>query len=136
MRRLRRRPLTRAREPSGAGMKATDQKWNAPGLDARGLQSAGRGGPRCRRLVKLLQDEQLFEAHEFETTEPTPLGEMTISSTLIDAEGGGTVLVAAHEGAAERRCPRGRRDRLANGTPWLAALVEAHECFAALFAEH
>jgi uncharacterized protein YndB with AHSA1/START domain len=49
------------------------------------------------RFVKLVPDEQVVEAIEFETTNPALQGEMTITTTLTDA-GGGTDLDAVHEG--------------------------------------
>ena len=49
------------------------------------------------RFVKLTPYEQLIEVNEFETTDPALRGEMTITITLVDAEGG-TDLVAVHDG--------------------------------------
>lgn len=76
------------------------------------------------RFVKLVPDEQVVEVDEFETTDPALRGKMTITITLADA-GGGTDLVAVHEGL-----PRGVNPA-DNETGWqmalakLAALVEA-----------
>jgi uncharacterized protein YndB with AHSA1/START domain len=76
-------------------------------------------------FVKLVPTEQVVEVLEFETTDPELRGEMTITTTLTDDDGGTDVLVA-HEGI-----PRGvstvdnetgTRMALAN----LAALVEAN----------
>jgi len=50
------------------------------------------------RFVKLVEDKQVVEVDEFETTNPTLRGEMTITITLADADGGGTDLVALHDG--------------------------------------
>jgi uncharacterized protein YndB with AHSA1/START domain len=78
------------------------------------------------RFVKLVPNEQVVEMDEFETTDPAMGGEMTITITLADAEGG-TDLVATHEGlppgvsAADNET--GWRMSLAK----LAALVEAGE---------
>jgi uncharacterized protein YndB with AHSA1/START domain len=49
-------------------------------------------------FVKLVPDEQVVEVEEFETSDPSLRGEMTISITLADANGGGTDLRAVHEG--------------------------------------
>jgi len=49
------------------------------------------------RFLKLLPDEQLVEAIEFETADPALRGEMTITITLGDADGG-TDIVAVHDG--------------------------------------
>lgn len=50
------------------------------------------------RFVKLVPNEQVIEIDEFETADPTLQGEMTTTITLRDADGGGTELVAVHDG--------------------------------------
>lgn len=76
------------------------------------------------RFVTLVPNEQVVEVDEFETTDPAMAGEMTVTITLADADGG-TELVATHEGlppgvsAADNET--GWRMALAK----LAALVEA-----------
>jgi len=50
------------------------------------------------RFVKLVPDTQVVEAVEFETEDPALRGEMTLTITLADADGGGTELLAVHEG--------------------------------------
>jgi uncharacterized protein YndB with AHSA1/START domain len=76
------------------------------------------------RFAKLVRNEQVVEVVEFETTDPVLRGEMTITISLADADGGTDVL-AVHDGL-----PRGLlitdnevgwRSSLAK----LAALVEA-----------
>jgi uncharacterized protein YndB with AHSA1/START domain len=75
-------------------------------------------------FVKLAPNEQVVEVVEFETADPALRGEMTITITLSDADGG-TDLLAVHDGlppglsAADNET--GWRSSLAN----LAALVEA-----------
>ncbi len=49
------------------------------------------------RFVKLVTHEQVVEVDEFETTDPALRGEMTITITLADADGG-TDLLAVHDG--------------------------------------
>src|SRR5881398_3754935 len=49
------------------------------------------------RFVKLLMNEQVVEVDEFETTDPALRGEMKITITLSDADGGTDVL-GVHEG--------------------------------------
>lgn len=49
------------------------------------------------RFVKIVPNEQVVEVDEFETTDPALKGEMTITITLSDANGG-TDLQAVHEG--------------------------------------
>jgi uncharacterized protein YndB with AHSA1/START domain len=49
------------------------------------------------RFVRLVPDAQVVEVIEFETTDPQLRGEMTVTYTLSDVEGG-TELLALHEG--------------------------------------
>jgi uncharacterized protein YndB with AHSA1/START domain len=75
------------------------------------------------RFRKLVPNEQVVEVVEFETRDPALQGEMTISFTLTDADGGADVL-AVHDGL-----PPGL-SATDNETGWgislanLAALVE------------
>ena len=75
-------------------------------------------------FVKLVPDEQVVEVVEFETENPGMRGEMTITLTLTDADGG-TEVLAVHD-----RLPPGVPPA-DNETGWrmslgkLAALVEA-----------
>ena len=74
--------------------------------------------------MKLVANEQVVEVVEFETADPALRGEMTITITLTDADGGTDVL-AVHDGlppglsTADNEA--GWREALAR----LAALVEA-----------
>jgi uncharacterized protein YndB with AHSA1/START domain len=74
--------------------------------------------------VKLVTNEQVVEVVEFETADAALRSEMTITTTLVDADGG-TDLVAVHEGL-----PPGL-STADNETGWkmalakLAAIVEA-----------
>lgn len=76
------------------------------------------------RFVKLIPNEQVVEVVEFETPDPAMQGEMTITYTLAEADGG-TDLLAVHD-----RLPPGLSPA-DNETGWrmslgkLAALVEA-----------
>jgi uncharacterized protein YndB with AHSA1/START domain len=49
------------------------------------------------RFEKLVPNEQIVEVVEFETADPAMQGEMTISITLADADGG-TEVLAVHDG--------------------------------------
>jgi uncharacterized protein YndB with AHSA1/START domain len=76
------------------------------------------------RFVKLVPNERGVEVVEFETADPTLRGEMTITITLADADGGTDVL-AVHDGLP-RGLPAG--DNVAgwrSSLAKLAALVEA-----------
>jgi uncharacterized protein YndB with AHSA1/START domain len=75
------------------------------------------------RFARLVPNEQVVEVLEFETADPALRGEMTMTTTLVDANGGTDILVV-HEGlprgvsAADNEL--GTRMSLDN----LAALVE------------
>ncbi|MBT2365938.1 SRPBCC domain-containing protein [Streptomyces sp. ISL-10] len=90
--------------------------------------AVGKSGA-CRdtyhgRFVRLVEDEQVVEVFAFETADPALGGEMTMTTTLTEADGGTEVLVV-HEGipdsvpAADNET--GTRMALDN----LARLVEA-----------
>ncbi|RVX40018.1 uncharacterized protein YndB with AHSA1/START domain [Nonomuraea polychroma] len=78
-------------------------------------------------FVKLVPDEQVVEVFEFETADPALRGMMTMTTTLTDADGGGTEVSILHEGipdtvpAADNEL--GTRMALDN----LARLVESSE---------
>jgi uncharacterized protein YndB with AHSA1/START domain len=77
------------------------------------------------RFVTLVPNEQVRQVVAFETADPALQGEMTITYTLSDADGG-TELVAVHDNVPPGVPPA------ANETGWqmsldkLAALVESH----------
>jgi len=48
-------------------------------------------------FARLVPDEQVVEVLEFETADPELIGEMTITTTLVDVDGG-TDVVVVHEG--------------------------------------
>ena len=45
-----------------------------------------------------MPDQLVVEVDEFETDDPSLAGEMTMTVRLADADGGGTLLTALHEG--------------------------------------
>jgi uncharacterized protein YndB with AHSA1/START domain len=49
------------------------------------------------RFVELSPDKEIVQTVEFETTDPTMTGEMTITYTLYESDDGGTDLVGVHE---------------------------------------
>lgn len=81
-------------EPRTGGAFRVSLTYDAP--DAPGKSSA-HTDTYHGRFVKLVQDEQVVEATEFETEDPAMRGEMTLTYTLTDA-GSGTELLAVHEG--------------------------------------
>ncbi len=75
------------------------------------------------RFVKLVPDEQIVEVVEFETADPGMQGEMTITVTLTDADGG-TELVAVHDGLPPALSPADNELGWRSSLAKLAALVE------------
>ncbi len=75
-------------------------------------------------FVRLVPNEQVVEAVEFETSDPALRGEMTITITLTDADGG-TDLVAVHEGLPPGLSPADNEVGWQLSLAKLAALVEA-----------
>ncbi|MDQ1021409.1 SRPBCC domain-containing protein [Streptomyces afghaniensis] len=92
--------------------------------DATG-KSAARTDTYHGHFARLVPDEQVVEVLAFEAVDPALGGTMTLTTTLTDAEGGGTDVVMVHEGipdavpAADNET--GTRMALAN----LARFVEA-----------
>lgn len=76
------------------------------------------------RFVKLVPNEQVVEVDEFETTDPALRGEMTITITLADADGG-TKLLATHDGLPRGVSPADNEAGWRMALAKLAALVEA-----------
>ena len=76
------------------------------------------------RFVKLIPHEQVVEVDKFETTDPELQGEMTITLTLADADGG-TELVAVHDGLPRGVAPADNELGWRMSLAKLAALVEA-----------
>jgi uncharacterized protein YndB with AHSA1/START domain len=74
--------------------------------------------------VKLVPNEQVVEVDEFETEDPALRGEMTITFTLADADGG-TDLLAVHEGLPSGVSPADNETGWRMALAKLAALVEA-----------
>ncbi|MFJ8593946.1 SRPBCC domain-containing protein [Streptomyces sp. NPDC093598] len=95
--------------------------YEAP--DASG-KSAAHTDTYHGHFARLVPDEQVVEVLEFEAADPALRGAMTLTTTLTDAEGGGTDVLMVHEGipdavpAADNET--GTRMALAN----LARLVE------------
>jgi uncharacterized protein YndB with AHSA1/START domain len=76
------------------------------------------------QFVKLVPDERVVEVDEFETMDPALRGEMTITITLVDADGG-TDLIAVHEGLPHGVNPADNETGWQMALAKLAALVEA-----------
>lgn len=76
------------------------------------------------RFVRLVPDEQVVEAMEFETADPSMRGEMTVTYTLTDADGGTDVLTV-HEGLPSGVAPGDNETGWRMALDKLAAFVEA-----------
>jgi uncharacterized protein YndB with AHSA1/START domain len=72
-------------------------------------------------FTKLVPDEQVVEVVEFETTDPAMQGEMTITTTLVDADAGTEITVVFDglpPGVPEDANATGTRMALANSQRW------------------
>lgn len=77
------------------------------------------------RFAKLVPNELVVEVDEFETDDPAMRGEMTITITLTDSDGG-TNLIALHDGLPAGVSPADNELGWRMALTKLAALVEAH----------
>jgi uncharacterized protein YndB with AHSA1/START domain len=75
------------------------------------------------RFARLVPDELVVEVDEFETDDPALQGEMTITLTLRDADGG-TELLAVHDGLPDGVSPADNETGWQQSLDRLAALVE------------
>jgi len=78
------------------------------------------------RFAKLVPNEQIIEIDEFESDDPALQGEMTITYTLVDADGG-TDLHAVHEGLPAVVAPADNELGWEMSLRKLAGLLEAGE---------
>jgi len=76
------------------------------------------------RFVKLVPNEQVIEVMEFETANPAMRGEMTVTYTLTDADGG-TDVFAVHDNLPPGVSPADNETGWRMALDKLAALVEA-----------
>jgi uncharacterized protein YndB with AHSA1/START domain len=76
------------------------------------------------RFVKLVPNEQIVEVDEFETSDPALTGEMTITISLADRDGG-TELNAVHDGLPPGVSPADNQTGWEMALTKLAALAEA-----------
>jgi len=89
----------------------------------RAGKTEGRTDTYRGRFVRLIRDELVVEADEFETDDPAFRGEMVSTITLSDADGG-TELVAVHEGLPDGVSPADNEAGWNEALTRLAALVE------------
>lgn len=107
-------------EPRQGGAFRVSLTYDAP--DATG-KTAGRTDTYHGRFLKLVPDELLVEAVEFETDDAELRGEMKITTTLADA-GAGTDVTMLHEGLPPGVPPEDNETGTAMALAKLAALLE------------
>jgi uncharacterized protein YndB with AHSA1/START domain len=76
------------------------------------------------RFIELVADEKVVEVVEFETADPAMRGEMTITITLVEADGG-TDILAVHDRLPPGLSPADNEAGWRSSLAKLAALVEA-----------
>jgi uncharacterized protein YndB with AHSA1/START domain len=76
------------------------------------------------RFIELVPDEKVVEVVEFETADPAMRGEMTITITLVEADGG-TDILAVHDRLPPGLSPADNEAGWRSSRAKLAALVEA-----------
>jgi uncharacterized protein YndB with AHSA1/START domain len=108
-------------DPREGGLLRISLTYDAP---ARTGKTTGRTDTYHGRFVKLVPNEQIVEVDEFETADPALRGEMTITITLVDADGG-TDLAAVHDGLPPGVSPADNELGWRLALARLAALVEA-----------
>jgi uncharacterized protein YndB with AHSA1/START domain len=86
-------------------------------------KTQGRTDTYHGRFVRLVPGELVVEADEFETDDPALRGEMLITITLADADGG-TDLTAIHEGLPDGVAPADNELGWQESLARLAALLE------------
>ena len=77
------------------------------------------------RFVRLVPDELVVEADEFETDDPALRGEMISTIALADAPGGGTIVTGVHEGLPSAVSAEDNETGWRMALAKLAALAEA-----------
>jgi uncharacterized protein YndB with AHSA1/START domain len=108
-------------EPHEGGKLRISLTYNAPtGTGKTGAHTDTYHG----RFIKLVPDEQMVEVVEFETANPAMRGEMTITISLADADGG-TEVLAVHDGLPSGVPPSDNELGWRQSLERLAELVEA-----------
>jgi uncharacterized protein YndB with AHSA1/START domain len=79
------------------------------------------------RFERLVPGELVVEVDEFETDDPSLQGEMKMTFRLADADGGGTELVAVHEGLPAGLSPELNEQGWTESLDRLTALVESRD---------
>ena len=112
--------MTSVIEPQGDGAFRVTLTYESP--DGQGKTTA-RSDTYLGRFTHLVPDELVVEVDEFETTDPLFAGEMTMTITLREHDGG-TELTAVHEGVPAGVPPEDNELGWRMALDRLAALVE------------
>lgn len=107
-------------DPTEGGAIRVSLTYDAP--DRTG-KTQGRTDTYHGRFVRLVPGELVVEADEFETDDPALQGEMLITITLADADGG-TELTAVHDGLPDGVAPADNELGWQESLARLAALLE------------
>jgi uncharacterized protein YndB with AHSA1/START domain len=107
-------------EPREGGRVRVSLTYDSP--DGVGKTSAHTDTYRGR-LMRLVPDHEVVEVDEFETDDPTLQGEMTMTFTLAERDGG-TDLSVVHEGVPEAVSAADNEQGWSESLDRLAALVE------------
>jgi uncharacterized protein YndB with AHSA1/START domain len=87
-------------------------------------KTASRTDTYHGRFVRLVPNQRVVEVHEFETADPALSGEMMITTTLADADGG-TDLVLVYDGLPQGVSPTDNELGTRMALDKLAALLES-----------
>jgi uncharacterized protein YndB with AHSA1/START domain len=112
--------MTSVVEPQDGGRFRVTLTYDAP--DGQGKTTARSDAYRAR-FTRLVPGELVVEVDEFETADPRLAGEMTVTITLRDHDGG-TELLAVHEGVPPGVAPEDNELGWRMALDRLAALVE------------
>jgi uncharacterized protein YndB with AHSA1/START domain len=92
---------------------------------SRAGKSAAHTDTYHGHFAKLVPDEEVVEVFEFENAGPGLLGTMAMTTTLADADGGGTDVLVVHDGIPDGVPPADNETGTRMALDNLAALVEA-----------
>jgi uncharacterized protein YndB with AHSA1/START domain len=92
---------------------------------SRAGKSAAHTDTYHGHFAKLVPDEEVVEVFEFENAGPGLLGAMAMTTTLADADGGGTDVLVVHDGIPDGVPPADNETGTRMALDNLAALVEA-----------
>jgi uncharacterized protein YndB with AHSA1/START domain len=90
----------------------------------RAGKTAGPTDTYQGHFASLVRGERVVEVLAFETDDPDYSGQMTITTTLADADGGGTDVLVEHEGIPAGVWPEDNETGTQMGLAKLASLVE------------